>query len=118
MKDKNVVIGMKVVPHRKSIWCDLVDSTSWQKSNKKYLYVNYESEDGWCLDYDPESGSGDFFLASDFEPYLTDKKQLRKASKLLLESLKAFENMTTEEFMHGADKDIREKIKKFLGISE
>lgn len=80
MKSRDVVIGMKVVPHSKSdSRLGLDGSVVWNRAkemNQPYLYVH-----GWNSDYKvwflaeiPYSRlcTGDFFLSKDFEPYVED----------------------------------------------
>ncbi len=82
MKSKDVMIGMKVVPHSKSKnihqRVDGLDgSVVWNKAkerNQPYLYVHgWEREyKVWLLaeiPYSPETFTGDFFLSKEFEPY-------------------------------------------------
>ena len=76
MKEKNIKIGMKVVPHYKSGYSSW---DWWKRSDRKhakffrengYLFVStvdlYSKE--YCLSSEIDS-LGDIFLASDFEPY-------------------------------------------------
>ena len=76
MLDKDVTIGMKVVPHDKTNGYNvgLQNSHAWERGyDQGYLYVSeYELTDfkgSWRLTtrYPDETG-GDFFNASDFEP--------------------------------------------------
>jgi len=76
MKDCDVKKGMKVVPHSKSVWSDgrCIDSGNWraaQAERQPFLYVLYyeESENAWVLSSKMQARGGDYFLASDFEPY-------------------------------------------------
>lgn len=77
MKDCDVKKGMKVVPHSKSVWCgsdNCIDSVDWrtaQERKQPFLYVLYygEEENAWVLGSEMRARVGDFFLASDFEPY-------------------------------------------------
>lgn len=76
MKDCNVKTGMKVVPHSKSVWSNqkCIDSNNWrtaQAEGQPFLYVLYyeEKENAWVLSSKKRTRGGDFFLASDFEPY-------------------------------------------------
>jgi len=71
MKEKDVVVGMKVVPHSKSVVGNLSTSNVWNYWGGKeqgYLYVNGKDREGWFLSVNKEL-NGDYFLASDFEPY-------------------------------------------------
>jgi hypothetical protein len=73
MKNKNVKIGMRVVPFQKTAGVkDLSTSPVWKASKKDFLYVTGQEDDGlWVLDvkYVPGRPSGDFFNAKDFKPY-------------------------------------------------
>ena len=74
MLDKDVTVGLKVVPHDKTVenFVGLDYSYNWNDAGGKdqgYLYVvEYESGSKcWALGVRPNSG-GDYFNASDFEP--------------------------------------------------
>lgn len=80
MENENVKLGMKVVPHSKSYAQDLHNSQHWKMAKEKgwnYLYVNFIHT--WHthgkvfvlgFGYNGENlVNGDFFLASDFEPF-------------------------------------------------
>jgi hypothetical protein len=73
MKNKNVKIGMRVVPFQKTAGVkDLSTSPVWKASKKDFLYVTGQEDDGlWVLDvkYVPGRPSGDFFNAKDFKRY-------------------------------------------------
>jgi hypothetical protein len=76
MLDKDVVIGMKVVPHSKSFLGPMEESNALIRANEinqPYLYVTKKGEGFdevyWVLWID-EKPTGDFFLAKDFEPYV------------------------------------------------
>lgn len=78
MKIEDVKIGMKVVPHKKSVGDD--QSSAWnriKRNGQPFLYVvALSKEDGhhkvqlWDAPGGSESGFGDWFLASDFDPYV------------------------------------------------
>lgn len=71
MKHDEVTVGMKVVPHCKSIFG--YESSEWVKAvnqYRPYLYVLRIDEDKVVLSHRLGSCTGDFFLASDFEPYI------------------------------------------------
>jgi len=79
MKDEDVRIGMKVVPHDKTAtgWGELSDSREWKAAQEKgqpFLFVSSQETNAfggklvWVL-YATHGGGGDLFNASDFEPY-------------------------------------------------
>jgi hypothetical protein len=74
MKLEDVKVGMKVVPHSKSVVNTLNDSCVWRnalKNKDHYLTVKCFNgiENCWVL-YNSDIGfGGDYFLAEDFEPY-------------------------------------------------
>ena len=79
MRLEDVKVGMKVVPHSKSVWNTLDESEVWKKAKsirQPYLYVCgfdyacYDCQRGVVLKVDTDESYGDFFLASDFEPYV------------------------------------------------
>jgi transcription antitermination factor NusG len=86
MKFEDVKIGDKVVPFQKTVK-GYQDFTSWKKANNcharffkdnGFLYVNHIREDTknvFGLSQTNEVRYGDFFNASDFEPYIETKKQ-------------------------------------------
>ena len=89
MKDEDVKIGMKVVPHSKSVYgSHLFESTIWREAqsiNQPYLYV-VKVSGSWLLDVkDFYRCGGDYFLASDFEPYKEENKMEERNLKLSLE---------------------------------
>jgi len=79
MKACDVVIGMKVIPHRKSVSSNLRDCVAWQyaRKNQGYLYVIGKGVDPhhtsvFFLDSvtaDAPSRIYYAFLAKDFNPY-------------------------------------------------
>ena len=83
MKKEDVVVGMRVVPHDKTVngWSALNKSGVWiaaQEMKQPFLYVTrydfdeLDSEDvknSFTLDLEDTYG-GDFFNAEDFEPYM------------------------------------------------
>ena len=95
MLDKDVQIGMKVVPHRKTACLEgLGDSVVWNNAldnGMNFLYIaGYD--DGfncWILN-DSSVESGDYFNASDFEPYEEEYRTIYK-------------NITIEEFLEKTD---------------
>jgi hypothetical protein len=77
MKHEDVKIGMKVVPHSKSVWgwsngnfLDSFHLTHARERSQPYLFITgYDNDErAWMLSHLNDKG-GDFFLASDFEPY-------------------------------------------------
>ena len=73
MQNQDVKVGMKVVPHSKTVFSALVYSYQWdiaKQRDQPYLFVNRYDETGhaWSLSFE-SGGYGDFFNASDFEPY-------------------------------------------------
>jgi hypothetical protein len=77
MLDKDVEIDMKVVPFTKS-WrrISLDQSIMWNDNGGKeqgYLYVHkFDNEEGlWVLNSVINGNGGDYFLASEFYPYVS-----------------------------------------------
>jgi len=75
LKKENVKIGMKVVPHSKTVWSELEESNSWEtalKRKQNYLYVTAWDDEEKCFvlseDITDKEG-GDFFNPEDFESY-------------------------------------------------
>ena len=80
MENNEVKIGMKVIPHSKSYALDLHNSQHWKMAQEKgqnYLFVNYIHHSHthgkvFVLSFEPTSpprgATGDFFIASDFDP--------------------------------------------------
>jgi hypothetical protein len=82
MKNKNVVVGMKVVPHDKTIYGPLNSSNAWKQAieNKQgFLYVvEFEPDrdrDAWVLSVN-KNNSGDYFYSTDFSPFEKPEKNL------------------------------------------
>jgi hypothetical protein len=83
MERKDVKVGMKVVPHAKTIegWGIFSGSSAWQEAQEKnqpFLYVNdydFDEDDSdvvkqsFVLD-SCEGYGGDFYNAEDFELYI------------------------------------------------
>jgi hypothetical protein len=87
MENKDVKVGMKVVPHSKSIFKSLSDSM-WNPESQSYLYVTGKDKNGWTLNiYDDEDNNGDYFLAEDFEPYEEQKEEEKVYTKEDLKNL-------------------------------
>lgn len=78
MNQEEVLMGMKVVPHQKTVegWCVLEKCYEWEDAKDKkqpYLFVVGWEEDikAFILSCDPNSyQSGDFFNPEDFTPYV------------------------------------------------
>ena len=101
MQDKDVKVGMKVVPHSKSIdggglTCDKVDD-GWQTQG--FMYVNvivptgcskYEIAKHWPTYYKldkQKDARGNYYLASDFEPYIESCKEPVKEEKKSMKAI-------------------------------
>lgn len=75
MKKKDVKIGMKVVPFKKTVpgYMGLEESIEWcQAQAQGFMYVTgyNELEKAWELSYEKHKGGhADFFRSSDFRPY-------------------------------------------------
>jgi hypothetical protein len=82
MNDKDVKIGMKVVPFKKTAGFfapRLKDSATWrraQEDGQEFLYViGYDnSRPCWVLSDNEDSHTGDFFNADDFYQYVSMSK--------------------------------------------
>lgn len=76
MKKEDVQIGMKVVPHQKTVsgWGRLQNSEVWEyakNNNQEYLYVVRENTEDDCFILSDElDGDGDYFNSEDFELYI------------------------------------------------
>lgn len=105
MKFEDVKIGMKVVPHSKTVagYNDLQNSCEWKRSIKKgqqFLYVARMDMGRIILSETDDTIEGDYFLASDFEPYI-EKKQKSKTEKQNIELI--FNGTTTIALLKGDD---------------
>jgi len=80
MKREDVIIGMKVIPHKKSVGCSLNFSNAYiemKASKQEFLYVAHQhadevgKSDRFLLSNDETNMylCGDYFLCSDFEEY-------------------------------------------------
>ena len=79
MKKVDVKIGMKVVPFRKTVWGNFSGSTVWNTAKniqQPFLYVvGWDNEEqAYILNDSKKTKTGDFFKASDFNPYIPEKK--------------------------------------------
>lgn len=104
MRYEDVKIGMKVVPHSKSVGVYSRGSymlAQYEKKGLKFLYVTKKRDDFCVLNVNKEpDGSGDFFLSSDFEPYIEPLKvtKARRAGIDLFDPLdRALKNMSVEK---------------------
>jgi hypothetical protein len=77
METSKVKVGMRVVPHNKTFaGRGLNDSNVWNYQGgleQRFLYVTKKTDDFFTLDVVKDSNSGDYFNASDFEPYIEPK---------------------------------------------
>ena len=78
MKKEDIIIGMRVVPHDKTMDKDyyggLETSNVWKRAkeiNQPYLYlIEYsEADHAYVLNYENKY-DGDFFNIEDFDPYV------------------------------------------------
>lgn len=80
MLESKLVVGNKYTPHSKSTFGSLEESVMLQEAKKlgqKFLYYNGKYDDNHVFHYQAgyqngECANGDFFLASDVEPYMAD----------------------------------------------
>lgn len=85
MRKEDVKIGMKVVPHGKTVGFSLDESNSWRtcKRNKqKFLYVTNIRGDIVFLNNQNNTGNGDYFRPEDFEPYTEMKYKVGDRVKI------------------------------------
>jgi hypothetical protein len=131
MKKEDIVIGMKVVPHAKTVegWgTDLDKCASWlraKESNQNFMYVVDRSDHAWQLSDTNNKVYGGFFHARDFEPYAEEPNRLEvldsdcwqsldEAKKIMKFVLDLYSTITTAEFANGEDKEARIKMSEFL----
>lgn len=90
MNREDVVIGMRVVPRRKSIRKPLHLSGAHNAAKAKgqpYLYVAHQhvkdigKSDRFLLSEEDIRFCGDYFMCSDFEPYAEETKDHVKCKK-------------------------------------
>lgn len=100
MRLEDVKIGMKVVPHSKSVNCGLFSTfkesrqiNKMKDAGQKFLYVNKILHDNAISLATELNVSGDMFLASDFEPYI------EKTNKQTIELI--FNGTTTIALLKG-----------------
>ena len=78
MKTKDVVIGMKVVPFKKSVGVTLDHSSVWEdakRNGQHYLFVCARSTTGyWELSDREYDYAFDYFKSGDFNPYVLSKE--------------------------------------------
>lgn len=91
MKEQDVRIGMKVVPHDKTAGQKgLKNSTVWEAAKDdclNYLYVKRKHEGAFILNNKENYGIAELFNACDFEPYI----DIQEAADALN---RAFNNLT------------------------
>lgn len=92
MKDSDVRVGMRVVPHDKTAGCSLIDCVNWRNAkaeNQPYLFVVEKYGKAWVLSsHAGKSWNTEYFNASDFEPYDDLDYQIAEVEREL-ERLKA-----------------------------
>ena len=86
MKREFISVGMKVIPHSKSVcgYGDLNSSINWQHAiriNQPYLFVSSIYHAYIVLDSIEGSNGGDYFLPEDFEPYIEENKENNNESR-------------------------------------
>lgn len=112
MKNEDVKIGMKVVPHDKTAtgWGNLSSSGHWKAAQEKgqpFLFVSsqctnaFDKAPVWVLGKTQDI-DGDLFNASDFEPYV---KPRRKELRAEIARLKA-ENESAQKQISALEDDI------------
>jgi len=75
LKIEHIILGMKIIPHSKSVGSHF-DSSCWRmvKENKDpYLYVIRIDGNTIVLDETKDAELGDYFLPEDLEPYIERK---------------------------------------------
>jgi len=87
MKREDISIGLRVVPHSKSVsgYGDLDSSHCWQivkGSESPYLYVIRIDHDVIVLDAIFDSWTGDYFLPEDFDPYIESKEKNKESGNV------------------------------------
>ena len=96
MKEQDVRIGMKVVPHAKTTGKEFQECPAWNTAkyiNQPYLYVSsvkYKKEGKSMLCISENGGTGSFYNHTDFEPYIDTQEiaeALNKAFNKLTETL-------------------------------
>ena len=76
MKIKDVEIGMRVVPFKKTIMGGIETSVVWNQAmqnNQQYLYVINKENDYFALGDNKNDTDGDYFKAEEFHVYKTDE---------------------------------------------
>ena len=86
MEREFISVGMKVIPHSKSVcgYGDLNSSINWQHAtriNQPYLFVSSIYPAYIVLDFIKDSNSGDYFLPEDFEPYIEENQEINNESR-------------------------------------
>ncbi len=90
MKDEDVRVGMRVIPHDKTagMYRGLEQSAVWRTANtinQPYLFVVDTYAGAWTLSENKDDRVGsEYFRASDFEPYQPDlDRRIAKAEREL-----------------------------------
>ncbi len=115
MKDEDVRIGMRVVPHNKTEGVKLNSCRCWMNAEAKdqpYLFVIKRCGwDIWALNDDKNAMYGNYYYASDFEPYKEPTDTLREENERLKaenETLRVANNFLSD--VHERDWEIREVV--------
>ena len=93
MKEQDVRIGMKVVPHTKTTGKEFQECPAWDTAkyiNQPYLYViekNIRNEGKSLLCVSENGGIGSFYNYADFEPYINLTETLTKTLQPLIDAL-------------------------------
>lgn len=92
MKAEDLVIGQKYVPHQKTTYGPLENSSIWAKGKKQgYIYYTGQEEDGmFCFaETYRDFPDGDFFNPEDVTPYIETKtKKVMKTQSITRTNLK------------------------------
>jgi hypothetical protein len=104
MKTKDVRIGMKVVPHNKTVkgWEDFKNCFHWndvKDTDHPYLFVVGKDRNPACyvLNQDEGAKGGNFYRASDFNPYEIDRCYSVTFYDTSKQEFRTKENLTSEE---------------------
>ena len=83
MKKSDVVLGMKVVPFKKTAKGYGRLSNSYSKNvlkNQRYLYVTGWNDEDRCWELARDKGDTvacDFFMSGDFKPYIPVRRKVK-----------------------------------------